>query len=110
MGHLLVKCQVSKGIWDYVHRAMCAVTNLFIQISDSELYLCTINTEGHILTNLISIIIKQYLYTCRCLSTMPSSGVMIEKIKEFRHIESPAAFKNNQTEKFDQKWGPLQGL
>ena len=107
--HLLVKCQVSKGIWDYVHGTMRVLTNLFIQMSDSELFLGTINTEGHILTNLISIIIKQYLYAFRCFSTMPSPGVIIEK-KEIRHIESCAAFKNNQTEKFNQKWGPLQGL
>ena len=108
--HLLVKCQVNKGIWDYVHGTMHTLTNLFIQLSDSELFLGTIDTEGHILTNLISIIIKQYLYACRCLIIMPSPGVIIEKIKEFRHIESCAAFKNNQTEKFNQKWGPLQGL
>ena len=86
---------------------MRVLTNLFIQMSDSEL---AINTEGHILTNLISIITKQYVYARRCFSTMPSPGVIIEKIKEFRHIESCAAFKNNQTEKFNQKWGPLQGL
>ena len=47
-----------------------------------------INENDNIkLINLINMVIKQIIYTCRCLNKRPSGQVVMEKIKEIWNIE-----------------------
>ena len=55
------------------------------------------------LINLIDMVIKQYIYACRCLNKRPSGQVVMEKIKEIRNIERSIATKNDNIEKYNNK-------
>ena len=57
--------------------------------------------------NLINMVIKQYIYACRCLKKYPSGLVALEKIKEIRNIEMSIAIKNDSIEKHNNKWNML---
>ena len=55
------------------------------------------------LINLIDMVIKQYIYACRCLNKRPSGQVVMEKIKEIRNIERSIATKNDNIVKYNNK-------
>ena len=67
-----------------------------ILLNDVEKLLGIANNENDNikLINLINMVIKQYIYVCRCLNKLPSGQVVMEKIKEIRNIEKSIATKN----------------
>ena len=77
---------------------------MYIQFTEKEQLLGITNFQYQDLFNLIFIITKQYLYACRCLKTMPSTEMLISKIKEIKHIEQRIVIKNNKINQFNLKW------
>ena len=64
------------------------------------------------LINLISMVIKQYIYiyASRCLNKRPSGQVVMEKIKEIWDIERSIATKNDNIEKYNNKWDMFHSM
>ena len=62
------------------------------------------------LINLINMVIKQYIYACRCWNKRPSGQVVMEKIKEIRDIERSIATKNDNIEKYNNKWDMFHSM
>ena len=62
------------------------------------------------LINLINIVIKQYICACRCLNKRPSGQVVMEKIKEIRNVERSIATKNDNIEKYNNKWDMFHSM
>ena len=60
--------------------------------------------------NHICMVIKQYIYACRCLEKIPNKQVVIEKIKDAKHVEYQLAKQNDRTTAFFKKWELVENL
>lgn len=107
--HLLIKCSVSKTIWSNIFGNIQNTCDLHVQLTDEEIYLGLLNPELRLL-NLVTLVVKQYLYACRCRLTKPIWKIALTKIKEVRDIEHKVAVKNNHLEKFTKKWDLLANI
>ena len=106
--HLMLHCDVSKQVWEYVLLQVSHKLGLGIRFSDAEIIL-GINSdipEKYILTQ-IFMIVKYYLYASRCLKNIPSGNLAIQKIRDVRTIEHEIAIKNNGVPKFTDRWDSL---
>ena len=57
--------------------------------------------------NLICIITKRYLYSCKLNDCKPNINCLVERIREYRNIEKYIAIKNATLNKFNSKWGHI---
>ena len=106
--HLMLHCDVSKQVWEYVLLQVSHKLGLGIRFGDAEIIL-GINSdipEKYILTQ-IFMIVKYYLYASRCLKNIPSGNLAIQKIRDVRTIEHEIAIKNNGVPKFTDRWDSL---
>ena len=56
------------------------------------------------LVNLICVVVKQYIYFCRCKNITPIVEVMLNRIKEVKNIEYKIASVNDTVTKHSKKW------
>ena len=56
------------------------------------------------LVNLICVVVKQYIYFCRCKNITPIVEVMLNRIKEVKNIEYKIASVNDTVTKQSKKW------
>ncbi len=69
-----------------------------------QLLLLDTQNENNLI-NLINLIAKRYIYTCRVNSTKPSVTIFIQKLKQYRTIEETIALRNNRIDIFlEEKW------
>ena len=108
--HLLLDCDVSKQIWQYVYNFIYELSGTRIHMNKEEIMLGIIDKPFAVFFNNVHIIVKQYLYACRCLDKRPLNGVIIEKIKFGRKIEHLLAVKCNKVDSWNQKWSFLEQL
>ena len=72
--------------------------------------IANIENDNIKLINLINMVIKQYIYACRCLNKRPSGQVVMETIKDIERsiwdiwdIERSIATKDDNIEKYNNK-------
>ncbi len=46
----------------------------------------------------------QYIYSARCLKSLPSFACLKDKISDMMHIQKYIAVKNNQMAKYRKRW------
>ena len=64
-----------------------------IHVTDTEKILGILEIDDKNLLNLVNVIVKQYIYTCRCNNILPTHLLAISKIKDVRNIEYAIAIK-----------------
>lgn len=105
--HIMLTCKYSQEIWEYVDNILFEHLGHRIHFSTCDLFLGVMGTPLDNLYNHINLIVKQYLYACRCLGKIPCKNVLAEKIKEARYIEMSIATQHNRMEAFLRKWQML---
>ena len=58
----------------------------------------------NVIVDLLLLIAKQYIYTCRVAQYIPNQPGVIKCIKSYRNIEEKIAMKNGKLEHFLEKW------
>ena len=104
---LLIRCEVSELVWKKLLSKIETLTGIHIQFTESEKMLGILNFQYQNLYNLLFIIVKQYLYACRCLNIRPQINILTEKIHEIRTIKNKIAIKNDHVSEFNEKWDIL---
>ena len=108
IAHLLIRCRHATNVWKHIENSLqnAGVTIVLTQV-DKLLGIATNENDYMKAINLINMVIKQYIYACRCLKKYPPGLVALEKIKEIRNIEMSIAIKNDSLEKHNTKWNML---
>ena len=100
--HLLFQCKFSKRIWDHVSK-FCD-----IEINKETIILNTFyyKNNKHIF-NLVGLILKQFLYRCRCQKKLPNISNFRTEIKQTFNIENIIARRNLKLSECETKWLPV---
>ena len=77
--HLLLHCNYSKIIWDHVKQLIQDISEITVQLSKAETILGISDSTELKIFNLVNMVIKQYIYVCRCSKLLPSPTAAIEK-------------------------------
>ena len=78
--HLLLHCNYSKIIWDHVKQLIQDISEITVQLSETEIILGISDSTELKIFNLVNMVIKQYIYACRCNKLLPSPTAAIDKI------------------------------
>ena len=108
--HLLIECKFSQEIWNHVYSQICKCSKVYIKLQKCEVFMGLYDKPFAVFYNHICMVIKQYIYACRCLEKIPNKQVVIEKIKDAKHVEYQLAKQNDRTTAFFKKWELVENL
>ena len=103
--HFLISCHYSKNFWAEVINWLDNQGVKIGQFSDKDLLFGILKCEDELFVNLILIIAKQYLYSCRRNKSFPSIKVFKSKIKMIYQLETMIAKSNDKLKAHNMKWG-----
>ena len=76
---LLLHCNYSKIIWDHVKQLIQDISEITVQLSETKTILVISDSTELKIFNLVNMVIKQYIYACRCKKLISSPTAAIEK-------------------------------
>ena len=101
--HLLLHCNYSKIIWDLVKQLIQDISEITVQLSETETILGISDSTELKIFNLVNMVIKQYIYACRCNKLLPSPTAAIEKKCIVKNLEYKLALKNDKNDQHNKK-------
>ena len=105
VSHLLWFCPCVQPIWESVFCLLhekYAIYNLKINV-ENVLINC-IEARKNSIANFICLIVKQYIYSQRCLKNPLSLPQIVARIGQIENIEKYIASKNNKIHIHNEKW------
>ena len=99
--HVLWDCPYAQRIWQNL-TTMCDINLDINKVMQNTI--CTPDKNIH---NLVVLIVKQYLFRCKCEGTAPSEARTLTEIRTFFKIEMYDAKVNCKTKQLLAKWSPL---
>ena len=101
--HLLVECGEVEGIWRDFGNYIVQEYGVVTQLSPVDIVLNQIVKTNHVVS-FLCLIVKQYLYSTRCLKQKLSFGVLKSKMSQIQAIEKYIATKNDRLSVHNKKW------
>ena len=107
--HLLWNCVIVRKIWTELENYFndeCNLTNVLTINFPNIVYNQIHPKKGHV-TNFITLVVKQFIYRCKCLQMIPTFRQILEEIQLLYRIELHNAHKYQKLEKHLRKWSPI---
>ena len=101
--HLLWECKFTKRIWNELYRWLDC-TNLLTK--ENILYNNFHKKPSHI-SNLLGLILKQYIYRCRCQKKIPTITNYSKEVQLMYNIEKYNSTKTNHKSQTINTWKPV---
>ena len=109
--HMLFLCPVTYKFW----QNFCIYVNKKYNFNNVELDVTKLTYKSIFLGNVVTtdvahianffvLVAKQYIFACKCLTTIPSIDELTQKIKWLYKIEKYNAIKTNTLSKHQKKW------
>ena len=105
--HLLWECTFACRIWTQLFSWIYDNSEINIVFTPKDTLLGVENLDNNILYNTLFMIVKQYLYSCRCREILPNFNHLMKSIKEVILIEKYIAVKKNKLDIHNKKWALL---
>ena len=67
------------------------------------------SNPGH-LTNFLPLVLKQYVFACKCKGDTPNFAVYLDKVRAMQSIEKYNAQISGKCKKHIIKWAPCTGI
>jgi hypothetical protein len=98
--HLFWDCNITKRFWSDLFNFIFEEYRVRILFSKKDVLLCCeVN-----LFNLLFIVAKHYIYTCKCLSTIPDIQSYVRIINNVRKMEEDIANRQGNIQLHNLKW------
>ena len=98
--HLFWECRMVQKLWKKL-KEIVLEQNISSELNIMDAFL---GISASNLINLICVVVKQYIYFCRCKNITPIVEVMLNRIKEVKNIEYKIASVNDTVTKHSKKW------
>ena len=104
--HILYECEKLRPLIEIVHE-MCINNNLTVNISLENFLLNCMHDNAYHIVNLITLIIKQYIYRNRCAKTRITRIACEREITMVQKLEYFNATRTGKLLKHVKKWSPV---
>ena len=101
--HLFIHCPIIQIFWVQFEQMLNNFDATFKNYEPYHLLLSNIKTP-EIIIDLLYLLAKQYIYTCRVNDNAPHIQCFMQIIKKYRTIEENIALKNDKLTLFLEKW------
>ncbi len=102
--HTLWECQVAQHIWQNLKDWLNQKSNVNIVFTVENIIFNNVITKDPIdCINTITLVVKQYLYSTRCLKELPNFYALKQKINNTYNIEKYIAISMGKIEKHNDK-------
>lgn len=107
--HLFFQCSVIRPIWNDLEEWLIQLNYtsgnfVEIEINVKNVLFNTLTKKRNHITNFIALIVKQFIYSCRCIKRMPTSNAVFQEIQNIYEIEHSLAKKQNKWNLHVTKW------
>lgn len=110
--HLFYDCSIVQELWNYVKRFLWdnLIRSVYRQLEFSvqNVLFNTVHPSFAHIVNFIVLIVKQFIYRCKCLKTPLSPEQAIGEVDYVFRIEGQIAREKNKWNKHVSKWKPLK--
>ena len=100
-------CKTAKHLWNNVKQWVAQKTGKNIVFTLENIILNNITKKPIDSINMICLVVKQYIYSARCLRTIPNFQILKPKIIEYHNVEKYLAKSKGKLEKHNKKWNNL---
>ena len=107
LAHLFVKCKSSYTIWENLRTELYESRRKAISIEPIDILWNGVVKKKNSVANFLTLVTKQYIYSCRCANTVPSYTQLKSKIKSIQNTELYIAKKNGKECYHNAKWENL---
>lgn len=104
--HLLCECEYVIKIWDQV-KTWCANLETQLMFDSKSIVFNNVHKNPKNVINVLVLIVKYYVYCCRCASKLPNVYELTEVILYHNRMEYFGAIMCGKKEKCKVKWEPL---
>ena len=104
--HLLWECTISQILWTKVFVWLKSHTRINIRFTRTEVIIGC-NDAVPLLYNLVFLVVKRYIYVCRCRDMCPSFTEWKQRMKLEYDTEKLSAEIYGYSNTFDMKWETL---
>jgi hypothetical protein len=105
--HIFLDCEIIKIFWNKLKSWLKKKLSLVIDFKAEDLLFGSLH-EDLLLIDMIFLVAKQYIYSCKHEETYPKMHVFEKKIYNIKNIERDIAIKNNKLQNFLTKWGMVK--
>ena len=106
--HFFIECRYSKAIWEATQNWLSTAHSV-PPFSKQNILLGFTEQRNDVLT-LITVLIKQQLFICRCNNKFPVFSKIVKHITQYYNDEKYLYAINNNKEKFQKRWCLLETL
>ena len=104
--HLFWECHIIERLWAELFK-LCDFKGIEVYKTVNHILLLGIHDKPQHVVNYLVIIIKQYIYSLRCLNQTPSIAGMKNVIEKQYNVEYFIAKTEHVESKFHRKWKPI---
>ena len=107
--HLLLSCEKAKNIWLDFSKFLFK-RGIDYNINFKNVLFNTVNQNKHHIANFLTLIIKQFIFRCKCFDVIPNFHEAKAEIQKYHKIELFNAQSGGFTKKVVRKWRPVLPL
>ena len=104
MKHLLVDCNAIRMLWENLKKWIKYFLKVDIELTPELILLNNYSRKYKSLINTMIIIMKQYVYSTKCMAGSVTFMEFVGKIYKWHNIEKQAAYENNHVKAYKKKW------
>ena len=105
--HVLWECTTAQHLWNNVKQWVSQKTGKNVVFTLDNVILNNVTKNPIDSINMICLIVKQYIYSSRCLKIIPNFQNLKQKIIEYHNVEKYLAMSKGKLEKHNKKWKNL---
>ncbi len=103
--HILWQCNIVKLLWFRIIKWIHEKSNIIINVSMKDVLIGIQSTDAFLnMLNAIFVIVKQYIYACKCLQNNPCITQCKSAILRIIETEKYIATKNDKLMVHNKKW------
>ncbi len=105
--HVIWECNIAQHLWNNVTQWVAQKTGKNVVFSLGNVILNNVTKNPIDSINMICLIVKQYIYSSRCLKIIPNFKILKQKIVQYHNVEKYLAISKAKLEKHNKKWKNL---
>ena len=106
--HLFVNCEKIEQVWTECKTIATEYTREQLVFNERNIMFNSVAKHPKNVANFIVLLLKIYIYRCRCLGTVPNRFQFKAEVHRTRNIEKYIAQKNGNMDKYRAKWKNIE--